>query len=193
MRWAAQMWVDPPDGLDTHCLLVPDWARRLQGDRGQAWLSCALTLHGCPLTLCVGGPPRLSITLPGPASFFCPSILISLPLSLSCVSCLSTALTLSHSVIFSTYLFVSCPSFPFLLLSSLVNSWVDMPAGEAAPHIFLVLLSFCLFLLLYPFTPPSLSCALPWHWRDQFTQQQLRQSSFVPGLPSEKAFLASRE
>lgn len=52
--------------------------------------------------------------------------------------------------------------------------------------------SFCLS-LLYSFITPSLSCALPWHWRDQFTQQQLRQASFVPGLPSEKAFFAPGE
>lgn len=42
-----------------------------------------------------------------------------------------------------------------------------------------------------PSIPPSLSCALPWHWRDQFTQQQLRQASFVLGLPPEKAFFTS--
>lgn len=42
-----------------------------------------------------------------------------------------------------------------------------------------------------PSIPPSLSCALPWHWRDQFTRQQLRQASFVPGLPPERAFFTS--
>lgn len=51
----------------------------------------------------------------------------------------------------------------------------------------------CLSLPLYPSFPHSLSCALPWHWRDRFTRQQLRQASFVPGLPSEKAFFASGE
>lgn len=64
-----------------------------------------------------------------------------------------------------------------------------MPAGETTP-LFLLLLSFP---LLYLSITPSLSYALPWHWRDQFTQQQLRQASFVPGLPSEKAFFTSRE
>ena len=42
-----------------------------------------------------------------------------------------------------------------------------------------------------PSIPPSLSSALPWHWRDQFTQQQLRQALFVLGLPPEKAFFTS--
>lgn len=117
---------------------APDWARRLQGDRGQAWPSCALTLHGCPLTLWVGGPSRLSLTLPVPAPFFqslCLVLIISKSLSLLLSLSYSwfQCLTLTHSVIFSTYLFVSCPSFPFLLLSSLVNSSVDMPAGEATP------------------------------------------------------------
>lgn len=53
--------------------------------------------------------------------------------------------TVSHSVIFSTFSFRSCLLFSFLFFlppSSLVNSWVDMPAGEAPPLLFPVLLSF---------------------------------------------------
>ena len=53
--------------------------------------------------------------------------------------------------------------------------------------------SFCLSFLLYPSIPPSLFCALVWHWKDQFTRQQLRKASFVPRLPSQKAFFASGE
>lgn len=62
-----------------------------------------------------------------------------------------------------------------------------MPAGEASPPSLgpSVFPSFSI--------PPSLPCALPWHWKDQFTRQQLRQASFVPGLPCGKAFFASGE
>lgn len=91
--------------------MVPHWARRLQGDRGQAWPSCALTLHGCPLTLWVGGPPHLSLTLPEPTLFF---VLLFFPYNLwvSLTCCLSNALGINFSLyftrlFFSIYLFVS--------------------------------------------------------------------------------------
>lgn len=51
----------------------------------------------------------------------------------------------------------------------------------------------CLSPFCYLSMPYSLSCARLWHCRDQFTWQQLRQASFVPGLPSEKAFFTSGE
>lgn len=85
-------------------LTEPDVCR---GDRGQAWPSCALTLHGCPLTLRVGGPPGLSLTPPALSFIFCSSPLLQFSLHRS----RSGRLTLSPAVIFSTYLFVSCCSF----------------------------------------------------------------------------------
>lgn len=188
---AAQMRIDPQDGLNTRPPL-PDWARRLQGDKGQAWPSCALTLHGCPLTLLVGGPPCLPLTLQDLFLFSLPPFrshcALSLSLTLAVSYLLASSLPNFHLLLFiSTHILSSVSLFLFFLPSSLLNSWVDMPAGEASP-LFLVLLSFPPSLSLHP---PSLSCAPPWHWRDQFTRQQLRQASFVPGLSSEKAFFAS--
>lgn len=65
-------------------------------------------------------------------------------------------LTVSPCVIFSTLFFVFCPCVPLLLPSSLVNSWVDVPAREATPQLFLLLLSFPP--PLPPFLPP---CPVP--------------------------------
>lgn len=103
---------------------------------------------------------------------------------------LSDCLTYSHAVIFSTHLFVSCISFPFFaaVIFGQQLSW-HACRGRNPPFPW----SFCPSLLLYPSIPPSMSCTLVWHWKDQFTRQQLRQASFVSGLPSEKAFFASGE
>ena len=97
---------------------APDWARRLQGDRGQAWPSCALTLHGCPLTLWVGGPSRLSLTLPVPARFFqslCLVLSISKSLSLFCLSAaLGFNVSLLLTLLFFPLISLSfVPLFPF--------------------------------------------------------------------------------
>lgn len=113
--WVAQMWVDPQAG-SAHSLMVPDWARRLLEDRGQAWPSFALTPPGCPLTLWVGGPPCLSLTQP---VTFLVSLLCSLSLQVFFKlpfrnwSWFSLYL-ISHMLFFH---FVPCSLFPFLLLS----------------------------------------------------------------------------
>ncbi len=192
MCWAAQMRVDPPDRLNT--LPSGPWLSQTSagGQRSGLAFLCPSPPWVPTYPLSRGSPSAVTHSA-RTCSFFlclCSGLIISKSLSLlpSLSYSWSHCLTFSHSVIlFLTYLFVSCLSFPFLRPSSLVNSWVDMPAGEVTPpfpgpSVF-----------LYPSIPPSLSCALPWLWRDQFTRQQLRQASFVPGLPSEKAFFASGE
>lgn len=113
--------------------------------------------------------------------------------NLSLFQCLT--LTVSHSVIFFLHLFLSLLSpFSFFCYHHLWSTaeLTCLQGKQPPPPHPPFSWSFCLS-LFYSFITPSLSCALPWHWRDQFTQQQLRQASFVPGLPSEKAFFASGE
>lgn len=122
MCWAAQMRVNPPDRLYT--LPPGPWlSQTLHGDRGQAWPSCALTLHGSPLTLWVGGPPCLSLTLPGPAPFFCASILVPLSPSLSHSCCLLTTLSLTVSHFLSVCYFFHlslCLSYLFSFFATVI-------------------------------------------------------------------------
>lgn len=150
--WAAQMWVDPPDRLNT--LPLGPWLSQTSagGQRSGLAFLCPNPPWVPTYPLSRGSPSPVTHTA-RTCSFllvplFC-SHTLKVSLTLAAFQLLLVPMshfTVSHSVIFSTYLFVSCPSFSFLLPSSLVNSWVDMPAGEATP-LFLVLLSF----------PPSLS------------------------------------
>lgn len=135
MCWVSQMRVDPPDRLNT----LPPSPLLSQTSAGGQRSGLAFLCPNPPWvpTYPLSRGSLLPVTHTArTCSFFlclCSGFICSKSLSLSFSYSVSHCLTFSHSVIFSTYLFVSCLSFPFLLPSSLVNSWVDMPAGEATP------------------------------------------------------------
>lgn len=107
--------------------------------------------------------------------------LLALLLSLNCLFHFLSLYYFFHLSLVSLFIFANINSGQQL-------SW-DACKGSTPPFS----CSLCLTLLLWPSIHPSLSCSLLWHCKDQFTQQQPRQASCVPGLPSEQAFFASRE
>lgn len=151
MCWAAQMWVDPPDRLNT----VPPgpWLSQTsaEGQRSGLAFLCPNPPWVPTYPLSRGSPPPVSHTARTCFIFLscCSGLIIFKSLAVSLLLLVSMSDFMSFCYFFHLSL---CLSFPFLLPSSLVNSWVDVPAGEATP-LFLILLSFPPSLSLHPSLP----------------------------------------
>lgn len=194
MCWAAQMRVDPPDILNT--LPPGPWLSQTsaEGQRSGLAFLCPNPPWVPTYPLSRGSPSPVTHTAQDLLFFFLyTSVLISLSLSL--------LLSLNHSNGFTfTYCYFFHLSLCLLSLFSVFAtvifgqqlSWhacrgsnPSLPPFTPAP---LVFPSFSIPLALPPCPVPCRGIG-----GDQFTRQQLRQASFVPGLPSEKAFFASGE